>query len=1361
MTAHMRLAKPLVESLRKALTGHALPGETHGLSRDSERQAAEFLAEVAARRQSGELALAIESIGGEAGNRRMRIGIVNDDMPFLVDSVANAIAARQLTIHRLLHPVVCVERDKAGALTGIEALCADKSRRESMMYLELDRADARGRQELATDLRRVLHDVRLAVRDWRALQSKMREDAPEIEDSEGRALLEWFADGAMTLLGYHVERPYQAPSESLGIFSIPGAPTDEGGCLGAMRYFEQGGEVPLMAKAERKSTVHRRVPLDLVVVPIREKGKVVGIGVHAGLWTSEALRLPPEEVPVLRRRLQQLDEDFGFDPKGHSGKALRHAVASLPRDLLITIEYESVRSLVMMAMSLADRPRPALLQVRSILHGQLFSFVWLPREELTTSRRTAIALLLESEVGREITSWSVELGDGDLALIRYTQYIDEDAPLPDGDELDAAIVEMVRGWAPAVESELVAAAGVPRATRLALTYIGTFPDSYRLRSAPEEGAADILRLCELKDDSDRDVRITRLESDPPGQLRLKTYRTGALIPLSDAVPVLENFGFRVLEEMPTALAGGNGYIHDFRVEVGSGADMDSILARKAEIELAIAKVLRGAAEDDEFNQLVLYAGLATRPVIWLRAWFRYLRQTGSSFGLVTVVDALRRAPAATTALVDLFAALHDPAVRKRDSKSDALRGDFDHAVAQVRSIDDDRILRRLRALIEAIVRTNAFAPAAQEALAFKLNSSLVPGLPAPVPWREIWVYSPRIEGIHLRGGPIARGGLRWSDRRDDVRTEILGLMKAQLVKNAVIVPTGAKGGFYAKQLPPATSRDAWLAEGTESYKIFIRSLLSVTDNLVNDKVVHPESVVIHDGEDPYFVVAADKGTATFSDVANAIALERNFWLGDAFASGGSNGYDHKAMGITAKGAWISVQRHFLEMGIDVQSDPVVVAGCGDMSGDVFGNGMLLSKAIKLVAAFDHRHIFLDPNPDPAKSWAERKRMFDLPRSSWDDYDRKLLSKGGGIFPRTQKSIELNAEIRKLLRIEAKSLDPMSLINAILKAKVDLFWFGGIGTYIKASTQTHAEVGDPANDTLRVDSTEVGARVVGEGANLGVTQAGRIEFAMLGGRINTDFIDNSAGVDCSDNEVNIKIALAAARRGGRITQAARNSLLERMTEEVGALVLEDNRLQALALSIARMGEEKATPSYTRLIELLEDRGALDRKTEGLAEAETLARRAADGEGLTRPELAVLLSSVKLVLQAEIEASELPADPGLADELLAAFPAPMRKKFRGDILRHRLAHEIIATKLANRIVNRLGPVHPFELVEEEGTSLAHVATAFVAAERLFGMDRVWRSLDTAAMPETARLLLFDRAAAALRTQIADLIRVSRPG
>lgn len=1358
MTAHSRLPEPLVESIRKALTRNALPGETHGLDREREREAAEFLAEVAAQRKKGEVAIEIESTGGEAGYRRMRIGIVNDDMPFLVDSVANAIAARQIPIHRLLHPVVCVSRDDSGLLGELTPLCEDKSRRESMMYIELDRVDARDRQALGADLRRVLNDVRLAVRDWHALQDRMRADAAGIEDPEGRALLNWFADGAMTLLGYHVERPYETPSGGLGIFSIPGAPTDEGGCLGAMRYFEEGGEVPLMAKAERKSSVHRRVPLDLVVVPIREKGKVVGIGVHAGLWTSQALKHPTEEVPLLRKRLDQLDKDFGFDSKGHSGKALRHSVSSLPRDLLLTIDYGSVRDLVMMAMSLADRPRPALLQVRSILKGQLFTFVWLPREELTTGRRTAIALLLEAEVGRAITSWSVELGEGDLALIRYTQYIDAAAPPPDHEALDAAVVEMVRGWTPAVESELIAAAGAPRATRLALTYIGAFPDGYRARTAPDEGAADILRICDLDDDADRNVRIWRSEADAANQLRLKTYRTGGLIPLSEAVPVFENFGFRVLEEVPTTLAGGLGYIHDFRVEIGSEADVEDIIGRSGEIEHAIADVLCNNAEDDEFNQLVLYAALDPQAVVWLRAWFRYLRQTGSSFGLVTVVDALRRAPNATAALIGLFTAMHDPAATDREHEVAKLRERLDASLAKVRSIDDDRILRRLRSLVEAILRTNAFAPAAAEAIAFKINSSLVPGLPAPVPWREIWIYSPRVEGIHLRGGPVARGGLRWSDRRDDFRTEILGLMKAQLVKNAVIVPTGAKGGFYPKALPPMSNRDAWLAEGTESYKIFIRSLLSVTDNLVNDKVVHPDKVVIHDGEDPYFVVAADKGTATFSDIANGIALEHNFWLGDAFASGGSNGYDHKAMGITAKGAWISVQRHFLEMGIDVQSDPTTAAGVGDMSGDVFGNGMLLSKAIKLVAAFDHRHIFIDPDPDPETSWNERKRMFDLPRSSWDDYNRSLLSKGGGIYPRTEKSIPLSAEARAVLGIEAKSVEPTVLMNAILKSEVDLLWFGGIGTYIKASTQSNVDVGDPANDSLRVSGDEVRAKVIGEGANLGITQAGRIEFAEHGGRINTDFIDNSAGVDCSDNEVNIKIPLNREMRDGRLSFEARNKLLAKMTDEVADIVLEDNRLQSLALSIAEAGGAQAVPGHVRTIELLEASGRLDRKVEGLGTTEEFVRRAQEGRGLTRPELAVVLSISKLVLQDSAEELELSSDPLVEPQLFDAFPKPMRKVHAEAISAHRLRNEILATKVANRLVNRLGPGLAFDLTEEEGSSLQQVVSAFLVAERLLDLDKLWREIEEDALPEAVRVELFSIAAASVGAHLSDIIRAA---
>ncbi len=673
------------------------------------------------------------------------------------------------------------------------------------------------------------------------------------------------------------------------------------------------------------------------------------------------------------------------------------------------------------------------------------------------------------------------------------------------------------------------------------------------------------------------------------------------------------------------------------------------------------------------------------------------------------------------------------------------------------AIDDDRILRSFRDMIAATLRTNAFAEAGKEALAFKLDSHQIPGLPAPLPWREVWVYSPRVEGIHLRAGPVARGGLRWSDRRDDFRTEILGLMKAQRVKNAVIVPTGAKGGFYPKQLPsPVTDRDGWAAEGKESYRVFIRALLSITDNIVEGAVVHPDGVRVLDGEDPYFVVAADKGTATFSDVANALALERGFWLGDAFASGGSQGYDHKAMGITAKGAWVSVQRHFAERGVDVQTQPIRVVGCGDMSGDVFGNGMLLSKAIKLVAAFDHRHIFLDPNPDPATSWDERARMFALPRSSWADYDTSLISAGGGVFPRSAKTIPLSDEIREALGITATSLEPTALISAILKAPADLLWFGGIGTYIKAAAENNVQVGDPANDRLRVDAEDLRVTAIGEGANLGVTQAARIAFAERGGRINTDFIDNSAGVDCSDNEVNIKIALNREMIEGRLAEGDRNTLLAAMTDDVAHIVLEDNRLQTLGLSIAEADGAGAMPSYVRVIEIFESAGRLDRVVEGLGSNDVLLRRGQDGIALTRPELAVLLATAKLTLQDAIENSALALDDELLPDLRAAFPPAMQEAFGEAIDQHRLRGEIVATKLANRIVNRMGILHPFELAEEEGAAMADIAAMFVVVERLFDLPSLWTAIETAAMPEAARIALFDEVARATRSQIADLLR-----
>ncbi|MEO7503664.1 MAG: NAD-glutamate dehydrogenase domain-containing protein [Sphingomicrobium sp.] len=1352
MTAEKRAAASIVDALRKALTSNALPGELAGFADADQDDAAAFVAEVAAERAPGELAIKLQSTGGEAGRRRMRVALVNDDMPFLVDSVAGAIAGRGLTIHRLLHPILGVERTKDGALKGLGG-----DHDESIIYVELDRADARGRQELLAELKDVLADVRAAVGDWKAMVAAMADDAQSLSGSgECADLLDWLADNNFTMLGHAVAGKDGALSECRGILRRDSRLWDEALTARAVGAMVADERVLLLLKADRVSPVHRRVPLDVLLVK-RADGT---LSLHTGLWTSAAMRAPAEEVPILRQRLEALDRELGFAPSSHGAKALAHAVSTLPHDLMIALDRDAVRAAATTAMSLADRPRPTLLLLRGTLGRNLYCFAWLPRDELTTARRLSIADMLVKAVGAPLTSWSVELGDGELALIRFTLRTQPGCKLPDVSTLDARLVEMVRGWAPAVEAELVNRVGTGRATRLAFTYLGAIPEAYRTTIRASEAAEDILRLAELDGDR-RDRRIARLyrgTNDGAAQLHLNTYRKAALIPLSEAVPVLENFGFRVIDELPTELGSGLGFIHDFQLELPGEADVTAVIDRAQLLEGAIAAVLGREAEDDEFNQLLLYAGLEPQAVLWLRAWFRYLRQTGVAYGLVTVVEALRRAPKATAALVGLFRAAHDPAANGGRTAAIARQSAaFDEALKDVRGIDDDRILKLMRAVVGATLRTNAFSPAATEALAFKIDSHQVPGLPAPVPYREIWVYSPRVEGIHLRGGPIARGGLRWSDRRDDFRTEILGLMKAQMVKNAVIVPTGAKGGFYPKHLPSiAVDRDAWLAEGTESYRIFIRALLSVTDNIVDDHVVHPDKVVVHDGDDPYFVVAADKGTATFSDIANAIALERNFWLGDAFASGGSNGYDHKAMGITAKGAWISVQRHFLEMGIDIQNEPVRVAGCGDLSGDVFGNGMLLSKAIKLIAAFDHRHIFIDPDPDPAKSWKERQRMFDLPRSSWDDYDRKALSRGAMIVPRAQKSISLTPEAQAALGLASADTDPEALITAILKGPVDLLWFGGIGTYIKASTQSHAQVGDPANDSMRVDGRDLQAKVIGEGANLAITQAGRIEFAMNGGRINTDFIDNSAGVDCSDNEVNIKIPLNREMREGRLTEAKRNVLLAKMTDDVAELVLEDNRLQSLALSIAEARGPMGLAGFVRTIEMLEASGRLDRKVEGLDSSDALLRRGLDQRGLTRPELAVVLSMSKLTLQGAAEELKLADDPALESELFAAFPPEMCKAHADAIRAHRLRHQIVATKVANRIVNRLGPSVALDMTEEEGVALPQVVAAFLVAEHLLDLPDLWQRIESAAVSEPARIQLFAAAARSMRAHLGDIIR-----
>ena len=1387
-TANVVSPKALHQALRTRLSQSILPGDTP-MDIAALDEAADFLLAAMQRRAPGESVLKIAS--STSGKRCLKVAVINDDMPFLVDSIAGAIAMQGLDIDILLHPVACVERDAAGTVIAISdkpakgpaSKAAQKPQAESLIYLETPRADAKQRRELRTLLNQCLADVRAAVGDWPAMQAQMGDEAAAIASHapEAAALLGWLNAGMLTQLGHLTRHRDGSETEIRGICRTSARELlAEASIARAFDWFDaqDSAGTPqqlLVIKSNRQARVHRLSPLDLFIVAQRENGspdgKVAALSIHAGLWTSAALASRPAEVPILRQTLNDLNARLGLDPAGHAGKALVHAFTSLPNDLLIAYAPAKVANLVTAKMALIDRPRPRIVMVRSTLERHVFAFVWLPRDQLSTDVRLQIQSMLLETPGAGLLDWNLEVESGTMALLRFLIDVRACEDMPDDAVIETRLVELLRGWNEAVEARLAASGDEGRAAAIAARYAPAFPPSYRLAYGPAEAALDIAKLRPLALASgdgtngvpaaSRAVRLYRQDGDGDDVLRLKIYCITGKLPLSDAVPALENFGFRVMAEVPAFLTDpALGSIHDFILAVPPGLDAATLLGRADLIESALEDVSNGLAEDDPFNRLVPGLGLTAREADWLRALYRYLRQTGMGFTIYTVVDALAAAPAATRAIIDLFVARHDPRFTgDRSAAEAAAQAAFARALGKVSAINDDRLLRRYMAAIMAVLRTNAFAPAATEALALKFDSGKVPTLPKPVPWREIFVYSRRVEGIHLRSGAVARGGLRWSDRRDDFRTEILGLMKAQRVKNAVIVPTGAKGGFYPKQLPsPALDREGWAAEGRASYEIFIRTLLSITDNIVEGAVVHPQDVRVLDGEDPYFVVAADKGTATFSDIANTIAQGRDFWLDDAFASGGSNGYDHKAMGITARGAWVSVQRHFREMGIDVQSDPVRVAGCGDMSGDVFGNGMLLSRTIKLVAAFDHRHIFIDPAPDPEASWKERKRLFDLPRSSWEDYDTGLISKGGGVFARSAKQIKLSKPAREALGITAAEIEPETLISAILRAPVDLLWFGGIGTYIKSPQENHIDVGDPANDILRVNADEVGAKVIGEGANLGVTQAGRIAFSLKGGRINTDFIDNSAGVDCSDNEVNIKIALAAATRAGRLTQKKRNALLQSMTDEVGAIVLEDNRLQALALSIAETGGAASTGAHLHLIERLEELGGLDRRTEGLADDEALSRRAADGQGLTRPELAVLLSSAKLALQDAIEASNLPDDPALETMLVGRFPAPMRKKFADEIRAHQLRREMIATSLANLIINRLGLTHPFELAEEEGVGFAQVAASFVVARDLFGLDRLWRDLDEAIMPETTRLRLFERVAAATGNLMSDVLRTA---
>jgi glutamate dehydrogenase len=1305
------------------------------------------------------------------------VEIVNDDMPFLVASVTAELNRHGLGVHLVIHPVVRVRRDAEGRLLELyEAHAAPSdAAAESWMHVQVDElTDPAALDALRVDLERVLADVRAAVDDWGPMRARIAEaivevearaaDAPEAHaapealdaEDEGReaaAFLRWLDGDNFTFLGYRSYRFAEGAEEQdttlkvdeasgLGLLRDPGFVLFRGlrnfGALPPdVQQFLRQPRPLLVTKSNVKATVHRAAPLDAVFVKIfDEAGRPVGDHLFVGLFTSVAYSRSAREIPLLRRKVDRVIRRAGFDPDGHDGKALIHILENFPRDELFQVAEDELYDIALGILHLQERQRTALFVRRDPFERFVSCLVYVPRDRYDTDLRRRIQAMLEQAFRGTATAFYAQLAESVLARVQFT--IDTTpGEIPDVDlvQLEARIAEETRAWSDRLQAALVEAKGEEAGLRLHRRYANAFPTSYRERASASAAVEDVDLIEEAAGTGRLALALHRPADAPPHGLHLKLYHAGGPIPLSDVLPMLEHMGAKVLAESgpyEIRIAGRAEpvWMHDFEMVTRSGAAVDAAAIR-APFEEAFARVWAGEMEDDGLNRLVILAGLSWREVRVLRAYSKYLRQARLPFGQDTVEDTLARHAGIAALLVRLFHALHDPE-RTQDpqAKGEAVNGvliEIDHRLDAVSNIDEDAILRRFLNLVRATLRTNHYR--ARPYLSLKLDSRAIDDLPLPRPWVETFVYSPRVEGVHLRGGKVARGGIRWSDRRDDFRTEILGLMKAQMVKNAVIVPVGAKGGFVVKRPPPAEAgRDAFLQEGIECYRTFMRGLLDLADNLAPDgTVLPPEGVVRRDGDDPYLVVAADKGTASFSDIANAISAEYGFWLGDAFASGGSRGYSHKDMGITARGAWEAVKRHFRELGKDVQSEPFDVVGVGDMSGDVFGNGMLLSRQIRLVGAFDHRHVFCDPDPDPERGWAERKRLYDLPRSSWADYDRSLLSEGGAVYERSAKTVALTPQIRARFGIEKERVPPAELMRAMLRAPVDLLWFGGIGTYVKETGESNAEAGDKANDALRVDADQIRARVVGEGANLGVTQRARIQAALRGVRINTDAIDNSAGVDTSDHEVNIKVLADGLVRRGDLADDERDALLVEMTDEVARLVLADNYLQTQALSVESAAGMERFEAHARFMRALERRGHLNRAVEALPDDDDLAARQASRTPLTRPELAVLLSYAKITLYEDLLGSGIPDDPDLAHDLVDYFPSALRERFPDAIEGHRLRREIVASVLTNDLVNRAGPTFVMDLIERTGMGPADVALAYTAIRDAYGLGALWAGIE----------------------------------
>jgi glutamate dehydrogenase len=1298
------------------------------------------------------------------GSRHSVVQVVNDDMPFLVDSVSLEIARQGLALHLIVHPIFAVRRDARGVLQSMAPRhAAPELPRESWMYIEVDRmVDAEQRAALAQGIERVLADVRAAVTDWKPMLEHLTEatqalatppaalSAPEAEES--RAFLEWLADDHFTLLGYRrhdlVERNGElalqvVEGSGLGVLR-EGHGGDSSASFAALppqaRALARAPSPQLVVtKANTRSTVHRDGYTDYIGVKrFDANGKVLGEDRFIGLFTSTAYAARVTEVPLLRRKVEAVAQRAGFSPGGHLAKALHHTMETFPRDDLFQIPEDDLYDITMGILALGERHRLRLFLWQDRYQRFVSCLVYMPRENFSTQLRLKFQRILMQALGGTHIDFDVLLSGTQLARIHFTIRIAPN-PMPaiDRKDLERKLAGVARRWEDELRDALVEAHGEAEGLVLDRRWSAAFPVAYRERAPVRSAVHDIRKLESLSEDQPLAVAMYWPLGAPEGRVGLKVYRLGAPVVLSESLPMLEHMGVRVLtEDSHRVETAGHApmFLHDFALEAQPSAEFDpQALARL--FEDTFLRVFRGEVDNDSFNRLVLLAALAAEEIVVLRAYARYLQQIGFPQSQATIAATLATHPRIARMLVALFRLRFDPQARDAEGAAAQVNG-LEQALDKVSNLSEDRVLRQLLALVQATLRTNQWrtgvgasgaAGPRRAFLSFKLDSHKVPGLPQPRPLYEIWVYSPRFEGIHLRGGKVARGGLRWSDRPDDFRTEILGLVKAQMVKNTVIVPVGSKGGFVLKKAPPASDREAFMKEGIACYQEYLRGLLDLTDNLVNGQSVPPPQVVRMDGDDPYLVVAADKGTATFSDFANAISAEYGFWLGDAFASGGSKGYDHKAMGITARGAWESVKRHFRELGVDTQATDFTVAGVGDMSGDVFGNGMLLSRHIRLVAAFDHRHVFIDPAPDAERTFAERERLFQLPRSSWADYDRSLLSEGGGVWARSEKSVPLSPQARAALGIEAEQLTPAELVTAILKAPVDLVYNGGIGTYVKAASESHVDVGDRANDAVRINGAQLRCKVVAEGGNLGFTQRGRIEAALAGVKINTDAIDNSAGVDTSDHEVNIKILLGIAEADGELTGKQRDTLLPQMTEQIAALVLRDNYFQTQELSIGGRLAARQLEEQARFIRFLEKDGILDRAIEYLPSDEQIAERKARSLALTSPERAVLLAYGKMWLNDELVASELPEDPWIATALERYFPTQCKEKFAAYIPRHPLKREIIATHVLNSMVNRVGPTFVHRLGEITGGTPPQVVRAYLASREVFGLVPLWQQIE----------------------------------